>query len=342
MSGNAETAVEDLPATDRPRPLVVAGSRLLPEATNELAGFAEIRVNTEEDPWDQDRLRRAAADADALIAFMPDRIDADFLAACPRLRCIAGALKGADNIDLTACATRGIRVSVVEDLLSAPTAELGLGLLIGLIRMILPGDRAVRRGHSGWLPTRYGTSVVGGRVGILGMGGLGQAFARLLRGFTSTVVYHDPRRLPAEVEADLGLTWVAAEDLPGASATALVLSAPLTGGTRHWLNAARLARLPAGAVVVNIGRGSVVDEAAVMAALARGSLAGYAADVFAFEDQSIAGRPSRVAPDLLAHPRTLFTPHLGSAVESVRLAIELAAIAALRRNLASAGAAGRG
>lgn len=322
-------------ALTRTRPLVVAGSRMLPATRAELATFAAVIANTDEQPWSAKRLQRECAAADALIAFMPDRIDVDFLTACPRLRVIAGALKGSDNIDLTACAARGIEVTVVSDLLSQPTAELGLALLLNLLRHLPAGDHAVRQGHQGWLPTLYGQTLVGGDIGILGMGGVGLALATLLRGFAARLFYHDPRRLAVEQERSLGLEWVSAEALPVVSRTALVLAAPLVPATLQWLDTARLRHLAPGAVVVNIGRGSVVDEAAVLAALQRGSLAGYAADVFAFEDHSQAGRPDRVLPGLLSHPRTVFTPHLGSAVQSVRLAIERAAIAEVRRVFAS-------
>lgn len=319
----------------RSRPLVVAGSRMLPATLAELSSFAVVVANTEEQPWSTKRLQGETAAADALIAFMPDRINAEFLAACPRLRLIAGALKGSDNIDLDACAARGIEVTVVSDLLSQPTAELGLGLLLNLLRHLPAGDHAVRQGHSGWSPTLYGQTLVGGDIGILGMGGVGLALAMQLRGFAARLFYHDPRRLAVEQERGLGLEWVSAEALPAVSRTALVLAAPLVPATLRWLDSARLRHLAPGSVVVNIGRGSVVDEAAVLAALQHGSLAGYAADVFAFEDLSRADRPDRVLPALLRHPRTVFTPHLGSAVRSVRLAIERAAIAEVRRVFAS-------
>jgi phosphonate dehydrogenase len=321
------------------RPLVAAGSRLLPATRTALAGFAEVRANPDEQPWDAGELARQARDADGLIAFMPDRIDAALLAACPRLRVVAGALKGADNLDLAACAARGVRVSVVEDLLSLPTAELGVALALGLLRRLRAGDAAVRIGHDGWRPRLYGGTLVGARVGILGMGGVGRALAQLLAGFAVQAVYHDPRRLPAAAERALALAWCPAEELPAASGQVLFLTCPLTAASRAWLSAARLARLAPGAVVVNVGRGSVVDEAAVADALAAGTLEGYAADVFACEDRALPGRPAAVPQRLLIQERTLFTPHLGSAVAAARQAIELEAVAALRRALAAGAAA---
>ncbi len=317
------------------RPLVVAGSRMLPAALRELKTFARTQVNRHETPWTQTELGLHATQADAIIAFMPDRIDAALLARCPRLRLVAGALKGADNIDLVACAAHGVQVSVVEDLLSIPTAELALALTLGLLRRVREGDVQVRQGHDGWRPALYGSSLVGGTVGMLGMGSVGRALARLLAGLVTRIVYHDPQRLPAAEETALHLHWCSAAELPAACGQALILVCPLTAGTAGWLSAARLRRLARDAVVVNVGRGSVADETAVLAALTTGRLAGYAADVFAFEDLSRTDRPPAVASALLAHPRTLFTPHLGSAVLPVRLAIERQAVAAVRTGLAT-------
>lgn len=323
------------------RPLVAAGSRMLPGPLAELRAFARVACNRGEVPWSGGELARRAAGADAIIAFMPDRIDDALLARCPRLRLVAGALKGSDNIDLAACAARGVRVTVVEDLLSAPTAELALALSLGLLRHLREGDATVRAGHDGWRPRLYGGTLVGGTLGVLGMGAVGRAFARQLAGFGTRIVYHDPQRLTAADETALRLTWVPAEELPGRCGQALVLLCPLAQASTGWLSAARLRRLAPAAVVVNVGRGSVVDEAAVLAALTSGRLAGYASDVFAFEDLARHDRPGRIDPRLLAHPRTLFTPHLGSAVRAVREAIEGAAVAAVR-DLAGGGACATG
>jgi phosphonate dehydrogenase len=308
---------------------------MLPDSQARLASFCHAVINQGDMPWTADELRRRAAseEADAIIAFMPDRIDAALIAACPRLRCIAGALKGADNIDLAACRERGIAVSVVADLLSDPTAELGVALALALLRRVRDGDLLVRAGHDGWRPHLYGGSLVGAAVGILGMGGVGRSLVRLLGGFGCRIFYHDPQRLDSGQERQLGLSWGSSDELLACGASVLFLACPLSDSSMRWLDAARLSRLAAGTVVVNIGRGSVVDEAAVLHALREGRLAGYGADVFAFEDRSLPDRPLSVDHRLLAHPRTCFTPHLGSAVASVRLAIERAAIDSVFRHL---------
>src|SRR5205085_9552568 len=120
--------------------------------------------------------------AEAIMAFMPDRLDADLLDACPRLRIVAGALKGYDNFDHAACTKRGVWLTIVPDLLTVPTAELTIGLMIAVGRNILPGDRLVRTGtFRGWRAQLYGTGLEGSTVGIIGMGAVGRAIAERLR-----------------------------------------------------------------------------------------------------------------------------------------------------------------
>jgi phosphonate dehydrogenase len=256
---------------------------------------------------------------------MPDHVDGELLRHSPRLRVVAGALKGYDNIDVAACTGRGIWVSYVADLLTTPTADLAVGLLLALDRHLLAGDCYVRSGeHRGWRPALYGGGLAGRRVGIIGMGAVGRAVARRLRAFDAELLYTDPTSLPAAAEAELGARSAPLETLLARSG-AVVLTAPLTAETRHLIGPAALRRLPEGALLVNVGRGSVVDENAVADALATGHLGGYAADVFAFEDRSDQDRPREITPGLLAHDRTLFTPHLGSAVSDVRRQIEMAA-----------------
>jgi len=310
-------------------PRVVLGARAFPETLALLreAGLTPV-LHDSDTPLSPAALAARCAEAEALIAFMTERVDAALLAAAPRLRIVAGALKGPDNIDIPACSARGIWVSVVPDLLTEPTAELALALALGLQRHVGAGDAAVRAGHGGWRPILYGHGIAGSTVGIAGQGRLGRAIARMVAGFRpARLLACDPAGVAPEAMAT---------DWPSllADSALLILALPFTPETLHRLDAAALAQLPAGARVVNVGRGSVVDEAAIAAALHAGHLAGYAADVFAFEDLSRADRPPGVAPALLAAPNTLFTPHLGSATIAARRAIEAAAvrnvIAALR------------
>lgn len=300
---------------------ILVTARIFPETRAALAALGEVVANDAPEPWDTATLRSHAAGCTAMMAFMTDRVDAALLDAAPALRLIACALKGYDNIDVAACRARGVAVSIVPDLLTAPTAELAIGLLIGLGRHIAAGDALVRGGgFAGWRPVLYGQGLDGARVAILGLGALGSAIAARLAPFGCHLVGVDPtrdapgvQRIP--IEAAL------------AGADAVIAALPLMPATRHLLDAVHLALLPSHALVVNIGRGSTVAEAAVLAGLQAGRLGGYTADVFEAEDWALPDRPQNIDPALLAHPRTLFTPHLGSAVVGVRRAIEARAVA---------------
>lgn len=284
-----------------------------------------VVVNATRTAWPVETVLRHAADADAVLAFMTDWVDRPFLDACPRLRIVACALKGFDNFDVAACTARGIWVTIVPDLLTAPTAELAVGLTIALGRRLLEGDDHVRSGEfQGWRAELYGAGLDGSTVGIAGMGAVGQAIARRLAGFGARLIYADPRQGPAEL-AGLDAVRVSWDALL-ADSDVLIMAMPLTAETLHRIDTAALARVKPGCRLVNIGRGSVVDEQAVAAALAAGRLAGYAADVFELEDWARADRP-RDIPEALRHDRarTVFTPHLGSAVDRVRREIARAA-----------------
>jgi phosphonate dehydrogenase len=308
------------------RPLTIATHPVHADTITLLRRRCEVDVC--EQPPSPEMLAARAAGASALLAFMPDRIEARLLDACPELRIVAGAFKGADNVDVEACTARGVWVTVVPDLLSASTAELAVGLLIAVARRIREGDAAVRGGgFDGWRPGLHGMGLDGTAVGIVGMGSLGQAIARRLLGFGCHLAYSDP----GVAEAN-GLIARPLEELMRES-RAVVLAVPLTSATHELINAYRLELMPPGAVLVNVGRGSTVDEEAVAVALDSGRLAGYAADVFAMEDRSQAQAQAAISSALLKHPRSVFTPHLGSAVAEVRRAIEIRAAESILQTL---------
>lgn len=306
---------------------VVVTNRVFPETVERLAAHATVDANPGETPWPEAGLRARCRDADGLMAFMTDRVDAGFLAACPRLRVIGAALKGYDNIDVDAATAAGVWVTIVPDLLTIPTAELAIGLMLALDRHIVEGDRRIRRdGFAGWRPALYGAGLAGTTIGLLGFGAVGQAIAQRLAGFGCRLVAHDSRAVPP---AGLAVTMTSREGVLDA-AEILILALPLTAETVHVIDRAALARLRPGARLVNPARGSLVDEAAVADALESGRLAGYAADVFECEDWARADRPRAVDPRLTADGApTVLTPHIGSAVVDTRREIELSAAASI-------------
>ncbi len=300
------------------RPKIVVTNRIHDDVVDRLAAVGRVEVNDSLEPWNEAALEARLADADAMMGFMTDRVDARLLAAAPRLRAVACALKGYDSYDVDACTRAGVWVSIVPDLLTAPTAELAVGLAIGLARHVREGDALVRGGgFRGWRARLYGSGLEGSVVGIVGMGAVGRAIARRLQGFDSSrLIGADPLS-----PACPGVTSGTLEQVLDES-DVVFLAAPLTPVNRHMIDAGRLARCRPGQHLVNVGRGSVVDERAVADALEQGRLGGYAADVFEFEDWALSDRPAEVDPALRAAPNTLFTPHLGSAVRGVRRAIE--------------------
>jgi len=315
-------------STNLPRKKVVVTAKAFEETYQSLTNNGlEVTGNATTEPWKREELIAHARDAHAMLAFMTDSVDEAFLDACPDLELIACALKGFDNFDIQKCAERGVAVTAVPDLLTAPTAELAVLLALGLGRRILQADENVRSGaFQGWRPTLYGTGLAGTTVGIYGAGAVGQAVAQRIVGFgLKRMLYVDPDRLDPQTEGHLKVE--AANSIGDLLQTCdfLFVCTPLNESTYHVINQKALSQAKPGLMLINISRGSCVEEAAVVGSLESGQLAGYAADVFEFEDWILENRPKSIHSRLHAHPRTLFSPHLGSAVRSTRRGIEQAA-----------------
>ena len=313
------------------KPLVVVTHWIHPEVIEVLEGFCEVVTNRTRESLPEEILMRHCREADGILAFMPDSVDDAFLDQCDRLRIIAGALKGFDNFDVDACTRRGVLFTNVPDLLTAPTAELAMALLLGVSRKCLAGDRLVRGGtFKGWRPVLYGTGLAGKTVGLIGLGAVGQAFARRLNGFECRIMARDPDPSKASVASEMGVELASLEKVRSES-DVLALFLPLNASTRHLVDEDFLAAMPQGAILVNVCRGSVVDEEAIADSLDRGHLGAYAADVFEMDDWALTDRPRTIPTRLLDNQdQTFFTPHLGSAVNDVRKAITLEAASQLK------------
>ncbi|MEQ1716891.1 MAG: NAD(P)-dependent oxidoreductase [Hyphomicrobium sp.] len=305
---------------------IVVTNHIFPETHALLAAHGRVIANTALEPWPENVVQEKCREADAVLAFMPDWIDASFIAACPKLKVIGAALKGYDNIDATAAETAGVWVTIVPDLLTVPTAELAIGLMLSLGRHVLAGDNRIRaHGFHGWRPTLYGVGLNGARVGIVGFGRVGHAIAERLLGFRCRVSAYDSRSSAIPCNLAQSVDQIALPDLL-AQSDYVVLALPLSDATLHIINAAALMRIKPGALLINPARGSLVDERAVANAIDSGRLAGYAADVFECEDWARTDRPSAIDARLTeTGVPTLLTPHIGSAVVDVRREIELSA-----------------
>lgn len=318
---------------DGVKPRVVITHAVHQEVLDLLGAECDLDTNQTPETLSADEVIRRVSRADAMMAFMPDRVDAAFLDACPTLRIIGAALKGYDNFDVAACTARGVWLSIVPDLLTVPTAELAIGLTIGLTRKMIQADTRVRGGRfTGWRPELYGLGISGSTIGIVGMGAIGTALAERLNGWGATLLYADRTPVSDEAAARFG---VARRDLDRllAESDIVILALPLAEDTVHVINERTLGLMKRGAYLVNPCRGSVVSEVAVLGALTSGRLGGYAADVFEFEDWAREDRPRGIPTGLLEHPHTMFSPHIGSAVRKVRLAIELRAAENIRQAL---------
>ena len=298
-------------------PNIVVTQPVHAEVLHKLKCFGNVVMNPGPEPWTAPQLCERLVDADALMAFMPDRIDAEILRHAPKLKTVACALKGYDNFDLKACEKAGVVISFVPDLLTEPTAELAIGLAIAAARNIVPGNRIVQSGkYAGWRPILYGVGLHQSVVAVIGLGAVGKAIVDRLAGFgCAEILGVDPLHRDSRTTATTLLDAVKRADY-------LLLAVPLTPDSRHVLDSTMLKQAKPGVVIVNIGRGSVVSERAVAHGLEEGRIGAYAADVYEMEDWLLPDRPGAIDPRLLGAERTVLTPHIGSAVAKVRLAIE--------------------
>jgi phosphonate dehydrogenase len=303
-------------------PKIVISNWVHPEIHAFLEPHCTLVANRSHEPWTRVRIIKECQDATAFMAFMPDRVDRYFLQQCPNLGIVACALKGFDNFDVEACTQSGVWLTMIPDLLTAPTAELAMGLLIGLSRNIKDGDQLIRSTpFDGWRPILYGAGLDQSVVGIFGLGQVGKAIATRLQGFGCTrILYYDP----VANDGQQGLQGLESVEFTELLSTSdfLILAAPLTATTQHCIDTQALSQMKPGSRLINIGRGSLVDEQAISRALESGILSGYAADVFESEDWARHDRPKIIPPELIKHhDKTLFTPHIGSGVDRVRLEI---------------------
>jgi glyoxylate reductase len=319
----------------RSRPRVFV-TRPLPSAW--LAPLLEAGFDVDVHPVDEAlppaTLRARAAGASALLVQLTDRVDAALLdAAGPRLRMVASYAAGTDHLDLDACRARGVTVATTPDVLTDATADLAWALLLAVARRLREGRALIEEGAwTGWSPTRLlGADLQGRTLAIVGLGRIGSAVARRGRAFGMRITYHGPHAHP-ERAAPLEARFVPDLNELLAGADVLSLHVPLTDATRHLLDATRLSRLPPHAIVVNTGRGALIDQDALIAALEAGGLGGAALDVFEHEPT--------VPERLLALPNVAVAPHQGSATVGARTAMAALCTSAIVQALRPAEGAG--
>ncbi len=290
------------------KPLVMI-TRKLPDAIEtRLMELFDVRLNVDDEAMSEAELTEAVKTADVLVPTITDTIDAKLIAAAgKKLKLIANYGTGVDHIDLAAAREKGITVTNTPDVLTEDTADMTMALILAVPRRLVEGERIVRSGDwSGWSPTwMLGHRIFGKRLGIIGMGRIGQAVARRARGFGLSIHYHNRNRVHEEIENELEATYWESLDQMLAHMDFVSVNCPHTPATYHLLSARRLKLLQPHAVIVNTARGEVIDENALTQVLQSGDIAGAGLDVFE--------HAPAVNPKLLALDNVVLLPHMGSA-----------------------------
>ena len=300
----------------RARPKVIVTRRLPQAVETRMAELFDVELNFTDDARDAAGLQAAVAHADVLVPTVTDQIDASVLmAAGKQLKLIANFGVGIDHIDLAAARAKGVVVTNTPGVLTDDTADMVMALILSVPRRLAEGEKLVRGGDwTGWSPTgMLGHRITGKRLGIVGMGRIGQAVATRARSFGLSVHYHNRERLPAAVEGALEATWWPTLDAMLARVDIVSINCPHTPETHNLIDARALSMLQPHVYLINVARGEIVDEAALADALASGRLAGAGLDVFVHEPL--------VHPRLLECPNVVLTPHMGSATFEGRQAM---------------------
>ena len=299
------------------KPVVVVTRRLPDVVETRMRELFDTRLNVDDRPMTPAELVEAMRSADVLVPTVTDKIDSGLLAqAGDNLRLIANFGNGVDNIDVQTALSRGITVTNTPGVLTEDTADMTMALILAVARRIAEGARVIPDGEwNGWSPTwMLGHRITGKRLGIVGMGRIGQALARRARAFGLQVHYHNRRRVAAAIEEKLEATYWDSLDQMLARVDVVSVNCPHTPATYHLLSSRRLKLLKPDAIVVNTARGEIIDETALTRMLEAGEIAGAGLDVFEHEPA--------VSPRMLKLARqnkVVVLPHMGSATIEGRI-----------------------
>ncbi|HVY56328.1 MAG TPA: D-glycerate dehydrogenase [Xanthobacteraceae bacterium] len=297
---------------NRKKPLVVVTRKLPESIETRMCELFETRLNLDDNPMSQIDLAEAVRTADVLVPTVTDRIDASVLSqAGDQLKLIANFGNGVDNIDVATALQRGITVTNTPGVLTEDTADMTMALILAVPRRLAEGAAILteEKEWRGWTPTwMLGHRIWGKRLGIIGMGRIGQAVARRARAFGLQIHYHNRRRVAPQIEESLEATYWESLDQMLARMDIISVNCPHTPGTFHLLSARRLKLMRPDAYIVNTARGEVIDENALIRLIEAGEIAGAGLDVFEHEPA--------VKPKLLRLARAgkvVLLPHMGSA-----------------------------
>ncbi|MGE4279740.1 MAG: 2-hydroxyacid dehydrogenase [Magnetospirillum sp.] len=296
------------------KPLVVVTRKLPDVIETRMMELFDTRLNLDDKAMSKAELIEAVKTADVLVPTITDRIDSSVLSqAGPNLKLIANFGTGVDHIDLASARQRSVTVTNTPGVLTEDTADMTMALILAVPRRLAEGERLLRSDKwNGWSPTfMLGHRIWGKRLGVIGMGRIGQAVARRAKAFGMSIHYHNRKRLHPEVEGELEATYWESLDQMLARMDVVTIHCPHTPATFHLLSARRLALLQSHAYVINTSRGEIVDENALTRMLGRGELAGAGLDVFEHEPA--------VNPKLIGLDNVVLLPHLGSATIEGRI-----------------------
>lgn len=297
------------------KPKVLVTREVFPEIIALLSQHFEVEANPQDEIYGSEELARRLQDKDGLFSNPADRISRELMAAAPKLKAVCNMAVGYNNIDLQAATKAGVMVTNTPDVLNETTADHAWALLLAAARRVTESEHWLRAGH--WKQWRFddflGADIHGATLGIIGMGRIGQAIARRSMGFGMKVVYHNRSRLTAEQEAYANdARWLDKEALLR-TADHIVLVLPYSAATHHTIGANELALMKPTAVLVNIARGGIVDDAALIDTLRQGRIAAAGLDVFENEPA--------FNPAFLELKNVVLTPHIGSSSRPTRMAM---------------------
>jgi glyoxylate reductase len=298
------------------KPLVVVTRKLPDSVETRMRELFDTRLNVADKPMSQAELAEAMRGADVLVPTVTDRIDSGLIGqAGEQLKLIANFGNGVDNIDVTSALRRGITVTNTPGVLTEDTADMTMALILAVARRLAEGARVIPNGEwAGWSPTwMLGHRITGKRLGIVGMGRIGQALARRAKAFGLSIHYHNRRRVPGSVEESLEAIYWDSLDQMLARMDIVSVNCPHTPATYHLLSARRLKLLRPQAIVVNTARGEIIDENALTRMLEAGEIAGAGLDVFEHEPAV-----SNKLVKLAKAGRVTLLPHMGSATNEGR------------------------
>jgi glyoxylate reductase len=296
------------------KPKVIVTRKLPDQVETRMRELFDTELNLTDEPLTRAQLADAVARADVLAPTITDKIDAKLLEkAGPQLKLIANFGAGVDHIDVAAANAKGITVTNTPGVLTEDTADMTMALIMAVARRIVEGANVTQEGNfKGWAPTwMMGHRITGKRLGIIGMGRIGQAVARRAKAFGLQIHYHNRKPVSPRIAEELGATYWESLDQMLARMDIITVHSPHTPATYHLLSARRLKLMQPHAILVNTARGEIIDEAALADLLAEGRIAGAGLDVFEFEPQ--------INPKLLKLPNAVLLPHLGSATIEGRI-----------------------